>query len=136
MVNAVLQHHGILGQKWGVRRYQNKDGSLTPAGKKHVASNKEENKKTQSAKRTIKDLSDDELNTMIKRLELEKKYKSLLTDEKSKKTSEAGKKFILDLLEKSAKNIGGQLTTYALGTAVNKAFGENIVNPKKGQKDK
>ena len=28
-----LMHHGILGQKWGVRRYQNKDGSLTPEGK-------------------------------------------------------------------------------------------------------
>lgn len=29
-----LCHYGIKGQKWGVRRYQNKDGSLTPAGKK------------------------------------------------------------------------------------------------------
>lgn len=29
-----LYHHGVKGQKWGVRRYQNKDGSLTPAGKK------------------------------------------------------------------------------------------------------
>lgn len=29
-----LYHHGIKGQKWGVRRYQNKDGSLTPSGKK------------------------------------------------------------------------------------------------------
>lgn len=39
MTNAenanVLAHHGILGQKWGVRRYQNKDGSYTAAGEKH-----------------------------------------------------------------------------------------------------
>ena len=33
----VLIHHGIKGMKWGVRRYQNKDGSLTPAGKKRVS---------------------------------------------------------------------------------------------------
>ena len=31
-----LCHHGILGMKWGVRRYQNKDGTLTSAGKRRV----------------------------------------------------------------------------------------------------
>lgn len=34
MENVELQHHGTKGMKWGVRRYQNSDGSLTPAGKK------------------------------------------------------------------------------------------------------
>lgn len=37
--NDYLAHHGILGQKWGVRRYQNKDGSLTSAGKKRYDTN-------------------------------------------------------------------------------------------------
>lgn len=32
-----LRHHGIKGQKWGIRRFQNKDGSLTPRGKKRYS---------------------------------------------------------------------------------------------------
>lgn len=31
---SYLAHHGVLGQKWGIRRYQDKNGNLTPAGKK------------------------------------------------------------------------------------------------------
>ena len=50
-----LQHFGIKGMKWGVRRYQNKDGSLTPAGKKRYDESdeeREEREKKEKSKKT------------------------------------------------------------------------------------
>lgn len=36
MNNDYLAHYGILGMRWGVRRFQNKNGTLTSAGKKKI----------------------------------------------------------------------------------------------------
>ena len=68
-----LMHWGIKGMKWGVRRYQNKDGSLTPAGKKRydkeMAKLKEEEKIAKNKLRTQAKLNKlDEKRTEIEAL--------------------------------------------------------------------
>lgn len=94
-----LAHHGILGQKWGIRRYQNSDGSLTPAGKVRYA--KEGYKMAQKTYGNKRGGHNPEA---------EKRYQAYLkksgfADEvyKNKRVSDANKK--LDELHEKAKNI-------------------------------
>ena len=78
-MDDVLIHYGILGMKWGVRRYQNKDGSLTSAGKKRYSNTdniKEAPQKNteEPKKKSVKDMSDEELRREINRMQLEQNY--------------------------------------------------------------
>ena len=46
-----IAHHGILGQKWGIRRFQNPDGTLTKAGVKHYQQAEKALKREQKRKK-------------------------------------------------------------------------------------
>lgn len=75
--NDDLYHWGIKGMKWGIRRFQNKNGTLTALGKKRKKSESKaddaEAKKTSGSK-SVKDMSDQELREQTARLNLERQY--------------------------------------------------------------
>ena len=94
--------------------------------------------KTKSSEEDLSEISSEELQKKINRIQLEKQYRDLTT---KPKTVSKGRQILNSILESSSKNIGTQLATYLMGNMVNsvaKALGSevDIVNPKKGQKDK
>lgn len=79
-VEGYLAHHGVKGMKWGVRRYQNLDGSLTAAGKKRRSQEGwSEDAKTASQikKKSVNEMSNAELRKLTERQNLERQYRQL-----------------------------------------------------------
>ena len=105
-----IYHHGVLGMKWGVRRYQNADGSLTSAGRKHYnkQANKAVKKERKEAVKNRRTMSDNELQQRINRLNLEKKMKDLSDDDVN-----PGKKAVNSALQKAGKTV---MTAAVVGT--------------------
>lgn len=71
-----LYHHGIKGQRWGIRRFQNRDGTLTEAGRKRFNGGDDHERAKMLKKKGIKHLTNDELRTLNERLQLEQDYKT------------------------------------------------------------
>ena len=109
MDNTELKHWGVKGQKWGVRRYQNRDGSLTPAGQKRY------NKEMEKLKAEEKILKN-KARTQAKLGKLDAKRQEL--DELKKQVS--GKKNEAEVKTKPAKKSLKDMSDDELRTKLNR----------------
>lgn len=115
--DPILEHFGVKGMKWGVRRGRN---VRSPDGRtRYVAK--------------PKTLTEDELIKRIKRMETEKRYNEL-----NKKTVSTGQKLTSDIITTVGKNtltmVGTAAAIYGIKKAIEAKFGDTVVKdmfPKK-----
>lgn len=147
-----LNHYGIHGQKWRVRRYQEYDGSLTPAGRTHYGvgpareggssgksalktaerttkklANKVRNKirekridregvrlAKKARGRGYKKMGDKDLDKVINRLNLEKRYRDLKRDEPAGKAKTLAYELFKDTMKKVVPNTANLVSTTSM----------------------
>lgn len=116
MENNSLKHYGVLGMKWGIRKYQNPDGTLTRAGKKRYGEDGQYEYKSHGTKR---------LERRVRKLNEKAEYEKANLGEVSQQTSAAIKRKLHNL-EVSKMNDKNYLD-YAKRTSTGKALLQNIL---------
>lgn len=144
-----LQHHGIKGQKWGVRRFQNTDGSLTAEGKKRysVSDYQQAIDKTKTAgkivneaktlnntvkklndpaaerriRKSAAEMSDIELQKRVQRLNMEDNYTRMMLHRES---LERGRTFVDKALDVSAIAVQGTVASLTIALLVKQLTGK------------
>lgn len=144
-----LQHHGIKGQKWGVRRFQNTDGSLTAEGKKRYSVNDYQQAidKTKTAgkivneaktlnntvkklndpaaerriRKSVAEMSDIELQKRVQRLNMEDNYTRMMLHRES---LERGRTFVDKALDVSAIAVQGTVASLTIALLVKQLTGK------------
>ena len=138
MDNNELMHYGVPGMKWGVRRTPAQLGRKKTSSSKSLfgkkkpkpkpkpkpkAKSESSKKETAPKPKSVKEMSDEELSTAIRRMQLEQTYASLSPQKVS--TGKAVTKRILNnIIVPAAEDVGRQMVKTALTRAGNKTLSE------------
>ena len=142
-----LYHHGVKGMKWGVRKTpvrsssgntrKQKSNTMSLFKKKKTTRNASVAKSSQAQTKSVKDMSDDELERKIERARLEQKYLEL-NPETVSRGRRIAKSVKDDIIVPAAVDIGKQVAKSIMANVTNKVLsleGDNKVyanNKKKG----
>ena len=154
-METYLAHEGILGMKWGVRRYQNSDGTLTEAGrlrysrqmtkKRKAAAKKaaQTKRKAAEAKRTadetskprdVSSMSDQEIRDFLNRRDLEKRYLDAIAPKTIERGESATKRFMTKFGSSLADNLIKEATKKIAKDIVSGVLGSSDSNSKNNKK--
>ena len=126
-----LYHHGVKGMKWGVRKTpvrsssgntrKQKSNTMSLFKKKKTTRNASVAKSSQAQTKSVKDMSDDELQRKIDRARLEQKYLEL-NPETVSRGRRIAKRVINDVIVPSAEDLGKQVVKSFMAKGINKVL--------------